>query len=348
MKHQLAAILYADVAGYSRLTGLDEEEAHRKLNAGLNLLTDVIAAHDGHKVHEAGDAILAEFQSVTAAVSSAIEFQSQMSTRNAELTDNERFEFRIGVNLGEVIHDRDDIYGDGVNVAARIQELAEPGGICLSGTAYEQITGKIDQEFDDLGHRKLKNIAQSVHVYRAHLSDVPSGAEGQPYFDFDNKGIDKATLITGRCLCGDVQYEISQEAISSGYCHCRKCQRFSGAPVTMFTTFPQAAVRFTKGGPKYYKSSLIYERGFCANCGSSLTGRYYAPEMSDWMGIKTASLDNPEDFAPTWHLGVESQMPWFDIHDDLPRTRCDESPDLRKRWEEMGISDPKDWKYFTV
>ncbi len=161
-----------------------------------------------------------------------------MSTRNANLVEDERFEFRIGINLDEVIHDRGDIYGDGVNVAVRVQELAEPGGVCLSGTAYEHVTGKIDQNFDDLGHHKLKNIAQSIHVYRVHLSDMPSGAEGQPYFDFDNKGIDRSTLITGRCLCGDVQYEINQKAISSGYCHCRKCQRFSGAPVAVFTTFP--------------------------------------------------------------------------------------------------------------
>ena len=160
MERQLAAILYADVAGYSRLTGLDEEETHRKLDAGLNLLTDVITAHGGRKIHEAGDAILAEFQSVTEAVSAAVEFQRQMSTQNAELVEDDRLEFRVGVNLGEVIHDRDDIYGDGVNVAARIQELAEPGGVCISGTVYEQVTGKVDQEFDDLGHRKVKNIGE--------------------------------------------------------------------------------------------------------------------------------------------------------------------------------------------
>ena len=348
MKRRLAAILYADAVGYSRLTGLDEEETHRKLEFGLDLLQQVITRLEGHKVHEAGDAVLAEFDSVTAAVNAAIEFQRQMSARNRGLNNNERFEFRIGINLGEVIHDRGDIYGDGVNVAARVQELAEAGGVCISGTVYEQVNGKIDLEFDDLGHRKLKNIAQSVHVYRAHLSDLPSGAEGQPYFDFDTRAGNKRALITGRCLCGEIEFEISQEAISSGYCHCRKCQRFSGAPVAVFTTFPQAAVRFTRGEPKYFKSSLIYERGFCANCGSSLTGRYYAPEMSDWIGIRTASLDRPEDFAPTWHLGVESTMPWLDIRDDLPRTRCDESPDLRKRWEAMGITDPADWKFFTT
>ncbi len=344
MKRQLAAILYADVAGYSRLTGIDEEEAHRKLDAGLNLLTDVIAAHGGQKVHEAGDAILAEFQSVTEAVNAALEFQRQMAVRNAGLAEDRRLQFRVGVNLGEVIHDRDDIYGDGVNVAARIQALAEPGGVCISGTVYEQVSGKVDHEFDDLGHRKLKNIAQSIHVYRAHLSDRPSGAEGKPFFDFDSKALDRSSLITGRCLCGDVRYEINQPAIATGFCHCRMCQRAHGAPVSAWAAFPREALRFTKAEPKYYKSSSIAERGFCATCGSSLITRYYAPEAADYVGIKIATLDNPEDFAPTCHLGIESQMPWLDIHDDLPRTRSEDSPELRWRWAAVGVSNPADWK----
>jgi adenylate cyclase len=343
MKRQLAAILYADVAGYSRLTGLDEEETHRKLDAGLNLLTDVIAAHGGVKVHEAGDAILAEFQSATSAVNSAVEFQRQMATRNAQLAEHERLEFRVGVNLGEVIRDRDDIYGDGVNLAARIQELADPGGVCISGTVYEQVAGKVDQAFDDLGHRKVKNIAHSIHVYRVRLSDMPTGVETQPFFDFDNKTIDRSSLINGRCLCGDVHYEISEPAIATGFCHCRMCQRAHGAPVSAWAAFRAEAVRFTKGEPKYYKSSLIAERGFCANCGSSLTTRYYAPEWAEYTGIKTATLDNPEDFAPTCHLGIESQLPWLDIHDDLPRTRSEDSPELRKRWDAVGAPNPADW-----
>ncbi len=217
MKRQLAAILYADVVGYSRLTELDEEETLRKLDAGLNLFTDVIAAHGGQKINEAGDAILAEFQSATASVNAAIEFQHQMSGRNSELAEDARFEFRVGINLGEVLHDRDDIYGGGVNLAARIQELAEPGGVCISGTIYEQVAGKIELLFDDFGYHKVKNISQSIHVYRAHLSHLPSGAEGQPYFDFDSNATDRSSLITGQCLCGDVCYEISQPAIVTGY-----------------------------------------------------------------------------------------------------------------------------------
>ena len=343
MEHQLAAILYADVAGYSRLTGLDEEETHRKLDASLNLLTHVIAAHGGQKIHEAGDAILAEFKSVTAAVNSAVDFQRQMSPRNAELAEDERLEFRVGVNLGEVIHDRGDIYGDGVNLAARIQELAEPGGVCISSTVYEQVAGKVDQTFDDLGHRKVKNIAQTIRVYRVHLSEMSSGREDGTNFDFDSHAIDRSSLITGRCLCGDVRYEISQPAVGTGVCHCRMCQRAIGASLDAWTAFPREAVRFTNSSPKYYKSSLIAERGFCANCGSSLLIRYYAPEASKFLIMMTACLDKPEDVAPTWHGGVESQMPWLDIQDDLPRTPCDKSADLQRRWGAVGRVNPTDW-----
>lgn len=139
MKRQLAAILYADAAGYSRLTGQNEALTHQQLNTGLNLLTEQIVAHEGSKVHEAGDAILAEFSSVTEAVDTAVEFQKLMATRESDLDKNEQIEFRIGVNIGEIIHDRDDIYGDGVNIAARIQEVAEPGNLCVSSAVLEQL-----------------------------------------------------------------------------------------------------------------------------------------------------------------------------------------------------------------
>lgn len=345
MKRQLAAILYADVVGYSRLTSLEEEKTHEKLSSGLNLLTDTIVSLDGRKIHEAGDAILAEFQSATSAVKSAVEFQRQMSERNVNRTEDERLEFRIGVNVGEVIRDRDDIYGDGVNVAARIQELASPGGVCISGAVYEQVIGKLSERFDDLGHRKVKNITHSIHVYRVHFSDTPTGIEAQPFFDFDSRRIDRGSLIFGRCLCGSIRYEISEPPIATGFCHCRMCQLAHGAPVSAWAAFRADAVRFTKEEPKYYKSSLIAERGFCANCGSSLTTRYYAPEPSEYMGVKLATLENPEDFAPTCHLGTESQLPWFEIHDDLPRTRSEESPELRKRWGAVGASEPAEWTY---
>ncbi len=348
MEQHLAAILYADVAGYSRLTGIDQEGTHQKLDKSLDLLTDIIAAHGGSKVHEAGDAILAEFRSATAAVRSALEFQGTMGNRNAREAEDKRLQFRVGINLGEVIHDRGDVYGDGVNVAARIQETAEPGGICISATVYEQVERKVSQAFDDLGFRKFKNIARSVHVYRARLADEPVQEGGRGRVDelnpFLPDALAKSSLITGACLCGEVRFEITQPAIGTSLCHCKMCQRSTSSAFAQWTVFRAEAVRFAQSEPTYYKSSLIGERGYCPGCGTRLTMRYYAPTPSEILAIMTASLDSPEDFAPTHHLGVESQLPWLDLHDDLPRQRSEDSPDLRQRWAAVGRPDPADWR----
>lgn len=156
--------------------------------------------------------------------------------------------------------------------------------------------------------------------------------------------IGKSLVTTGRCLCGDVRYEIYQPVSETGYCHCKICQRFSAEPVNAWAAFPAESVRFTNCEPKYYKSSLIAQRGFCANCGTSLTYQVVAPEPAEHIVMHTMTLDNPEDFAPTWHGGIESQMPWHDINDNLPRTKCAESKYLQQAWESVGISDPADWK----
>lgn len=341
MKRQLAAILYADVAGYSRLTRDNEIDTHKRLDTALNLLTDIIAAHDGSRVHEAGDAMLAEFSSITSAVESAIDFQKQMFNRNSGLGDEERLEFRIGINLGEVIHDRNDIYGDDVNLAARIQELAESGGICVSGTVYDNIREKVELQFDDLGYRKLKNISTAIRVYSARLFEHSIRTEQSGAFS--RSPINRTALITGRCMCGEVSFEISQPAIGTGLCHCRMCQRFNSAAFAAWAVFPLESVRFTGANPRYYQSSPIAECGFCGNCGSSLTMKWLQ-EPSEILAILIPSLDHPEDFAPTYHGGTESQIPWLDMHDDLPRFRSENDSNLRKRWAAAGLPDPADWK----
>ena len=344
MKRRLAAILYADVSGYSRLTRLDEVETHMKLDAGLNVLSNVVATFGGHNVHEAGDAVLAKFQSVTAAVHCAVEFQRQMFTSNAELVEAERLEFRVGVNLGEVIEDRDDIYGDGVNVSARIQELAEPGGVCVSGTVFEQVNDKVDHVFDDLGHQKVKNIGQPIRVYAIRLSDTSASRAHGPFFD---KSTPRNRLTTGRCLCGEVRFEINAPATGTNFCHCRMCQRFSGGQMVAVAHFPREAIRFTRGAPKYfrndpkyYASSPIAERGFCGTCGSSLIYRGLTAQWLDWIVVHVSSLDNPKDFPPTWHLGVESQMPWAETYDALPRVRCQDAPAIAEAWDSVGVKGP--------
>jgi len=350
LPRKLTAILYADVAGYSRLTGQDEDKTHQQLNEGLNKLTETISAHGGSKVHEAGDAILAEFPSVTAAVDAAVESQKSMATWLSELTANEQVKFRIGIHIGEVIHDRGDIYGDGVNIAARIQEIALPGSLCISSAVFEQLATGNNYNFDDLGYRDFKNIERPVHVYQLRYSDLfDTGSmqdfelrvHDQPMFD---DAFEMPPITSGRCACGSVKFEITQQSLGSAYCHCRICQRSIGAPVIAWTAFPVDAVKFTHEQPKYYRLSLIAEQGFCKKCGSSLIWRRLKPGPANFLGILTTSLDNPEDYAPSWHGGVESQLPWFKIHDDLPRTRSDEAPMLKSSWGSAGVPDPNDWK----
>jgi adenylate cyclase len=163
---RLAAILAADVAGYSRLMGADEEGTHERLKAHLRELVDPkIAEHRGRTVKNTGDGFLAEFPSVVDAVRCAVEVQRGMIDREPEVREERRIRFRIGVNLGDVIAEDDDIYGDGVNIAARLEALAEPGGICISGTVRDHIGDRLPDAFADLGEQSVKNIARPLRVY---------------------------------------------------------------------------------------------------------------------------------------------------------------------------------------
>lgn len=162
---KLAAILYADVAGYSRLTGADEEGTHKTLATYLDAITEIINNRSGHVLHYAGDAVLADFDSVVVALNCALEIQSKLAEQNESLPANRKVEFRIGINLGDVIVDRGELFGDGVNITARLESLAQPGGICISSNVYDQVEGKIEIDFEDIGLQKVKNIERSVHAY---------------------------------------------------------------------------------------------------------------------------------------------------------------------------------------
>ena len=175
VQRRLAAILAADVAGYSRLTGADEEGTIARLRALRRELIDpTIASHGGRIVKTTGDGILTEFASVVDAVRCAVEAQRGMTTRNADVSADQRIEFRIGIHLGDVVVEGDDLLGDGVNVAARLEGIAEPGGICLSDDAYRQIKGKINLAVRDVGEQHLKNIAEPVRVYVLSPASAPS------------------------------------------------------------------------------------------------------------------------------------------------------------------------------
>jgi adenylate cyclase len=167
VKRKLAAILAADIAGYSRLMGMDEPGTLARLKEYRRELIDPKnKQYRGRVVKTTGDGILIEFPSVVDAISCSIEVQQGMRERNADFPAEKRIEFRIGINLGDVIIEGRDLYGDGVNIAARLEGLAEPGGICISQTVLNHARGKIAFEVEDLGEHALKNIAQPIHVYR--------------------------------------------------------------------------------------------------------------------------------------------------------------------------------------
>lgn len=172
IERRLVAILAADVAGYSRLTGLDEEGTHAQLQDHLHSLVDPkIAQHRGRIVKNTGDGLLAEFGSVVDAVRCAVEVQRGMAERNAAIPKDKRIEFRMGINVGDIIIDHGDIFGDGVNVAARLENIAEAGGICVSGATYEQVRDKVPFAFTDRGEQRVKNITHPVHVYSLEHAD---------------------------------------------------------------------------------------------------------------------------------------------------------------------------------
>jgi class 3 adenylate cyclase/TolB-like protein/Tfp pilus assembly protein PilF len=181
MERRLAAILVADVVGYSHLMGEDEIGTLEALKGHrTELLDPKVAEHHGRVVKLIGDGTLVEFPSVVEAVQCAVEIQQGMSARNAEVPEARRIEFRIGINLGDVIVEGDDIYGDGVNVAARLEGLADPGGICVSRTVRNQVRDKLEVGFEDLGEQEVKNIARPVRVFRAHLDEAGRGPRARP------------------------------------------------------------------------------------------------------------------------------------------------------------------------
>jgi adenylate cyclase len=175
VKRKLVAILSADVKGYSRLMGEDEEGTIRTLNTYKEVMSSLIQQQRGRVVDAPGDNVLAEFGSVVDAVRCAVDIQKELKTRNAELPENRRMEFRIGVNLGDVVEDGEQILGDGVNIAARLESLSEAGGICISGTAYDHLRNKVSLGYEYLGEQTVKNIAVPVRVYRVLMEPEAAG-----------------------------------------------------------------------------------------------------------------------------------------------------------------------------
>jgi adenylate cyclase len=178
---RLAAILAADIAGYSALMGTDETRTVRDLKDHQSVVLPMIPEFGGRIIDTAGDGILAEFPSVVNAIRCAVAMQAKMAERNAAMESGRRMQFRIGINIGDVVYDDARIYGDGINIAARLESIAEPGGICLSGKVYDEVTGRVDLAYQDMGEQHFKNIARPVRVYRVQLDSLASSvAPGLP------------------------------------------------------------------------------------------------------------------------------------------------------------------------
>src|SRR5882672_10271840 len=181
VERRLSAILAADVAGYSRLMHKDEEATHAKLTAFLaDSVTPAIAEHGGRIVKNVGDGFLAEFPSAVEAVRAAMQFQTCIKDLTIGEADDRCIAFRVGVNIGDIIVEAHDIFGDGVNIAARLESIAEPGGICISSSVYDQVRGKVGVEFADLGEQNLKNIDDPVRAYAVGLNAKTERAASLP------------------------------------------------------------------------------------------------------------------------------------------------------------------------
>jgi len=178
VKRKLAAILSADVQGYSRLMEEDEEGTIRTLRAYMEVISGFIQQHRGRLISTGGDSVLAEFASVVDAVRCAVGIQEELKERNKDVAENRRMEFRIGANLGDVVEEDNTILGDGVNIAARVQSLAEAGGICITGTAYDHVKNKLAFGYEYVGEQTVKNIKEPVRIYRVLMEpgvQMPAG-----------------------------------------------------------------------------------------------------------------------------------------------------------------------------
>jgi len=206
MKRKLAAIFSTDVAGYSRLMGDDEEATIRTLTAYRAVISSLIQHHRGRVVDSPGDNLLAEFASVVDTVRCAVEVQQELKTKNTELPEHRQMQFRIGINLGDVIVEGERLYGDGVNIAARLESLAIPGGVCISGTVYDHVENKLALNYENVGEQAVKNIAKPVRTYRVVMDEAAAALAAQAVLrEADYEGAPTPVVLSPSASSGQAQ-----------------------------------------------------------------------------------------------------------------------------------------------
>lgn len=217
---RLAVILAADVVGYSRLMDADEEATLRTLKAHIRIIDGLITSYSGRVFGSAGDSVIAEFSSPVEAVRCAVEIQQELEKSNADLPEDRLMRFRIGINLGDVMVEGDDLLGDGVNVASRLEGLADTGGICISGTVYDQISGKVPQSLEFLGEQKLKNIAGQVRAYRVSIDgakpETPASELASSALEFTPPERPSIAIVPFKCLGADPDKDFIADGIRFG------------------------------------------------------------------------------------------------------------------------------------
>ncbi len=261
LSRKLVAVLHADVKGYSAMMGRDDEATVQRLSLYRQLFDELIGRHDGRIVDTAGDSVLAEFGSAVHAVRCAVEIQRGLESRNADLASADRMQFRIGVNLGDVVVKGNAIFGDGVNIAARLEALAEPGGICISGSIYEQVKSRLKFAFEDMGAQSVKNISELVRAYRfvpdapaaGMRAPQPSGALAIPdkpsiaVLPFDNMSGDPEQVYFSDGITEDIITDLSK--ISALFVIARNSSfSYKGSAVKVQQVSRELGVRFVLEG----------------------------------------------------------------------------------------------------